>query len=387
MKRYELLFFFLLCAFCPGWSQDGGALRKVKDMTIYKDSAFYSAFPSVIKKENGELLVAFRRAPDRKVFREKGSNHVDPNSYLMMVRSKDDGDTWSQPELMYAHAWGGSQDPCLLLLRDGTLLCTSYGWAFLRDTEHLKKPFFENMKNTVFLGGYTIRSFDGGDQWEGPWYPLSIPDEVKYSALGDPLPAYNRGALWESEDETLYWAVAGGIRSEKPGHTSVHLLSSRDQGKTWNYRSMIAQDEEVQFNETSLYETPSGDLVAFMRTAHMNDEACVARSSDGGESFTEWKSMGFKGHPLQATRLPDNRVLLVYGYRHEPYGIRARILNEECTDYDTAEEIVIRDDGDNSDIGYPWAVVLDDRHVLITYYYNHDNGTRWIAGSLMELVE
>ena len=41
-------------------------------------------------------------------------------------------------------------------------------------------------------------------------------------------------------------------------------------------------------------------------------------------------------------RLPDNRVLLTYGYRHEPCGVRARILNAECTDFATAPEIIIR---------------------------------------------
>jgi sialidase-1 len=36
--------------------------------------------------------------------------------------------------------------------------------------------------------------------------------------------------------------------------------------------------------------------------------------------------MGFQGHPLHVLRLPDNRELLTYGYRHKPYGIRACIL-------------------------------------------------------------
>src|SRR3546814_1735921 len=80
--------------------------------------------------------------------------------------------------------------------------------------------------------------------------------------------------------------------------------------------------------------------------------------------------MGFQGHPLQALRLPDDRVLLVYGYRHKPFGIRAKILNAECTDFKTAQEFVIRDDGGGSDLGYPWAVLLDDNKVLVTYYFN-----------------
>ena len=101
-------------------------VKKIKDVTIYKDSMFYSAFPSVIRLSNGEILVAFRRAPNRKVFKESKNNHLDPNSYLVTVRSKD-GVHWSKrPELLYAHPFGGSQDPCLLKLKDGTIDLTHF---------------------------------------------------------------------------------------------------------------------------------------------------------------------------------------------------------------------------------------------------------------------
>ena len=54
-----------------------------------------------------------------------------------------------------------------------------------------------------------------------------------------------------------------------------------------------------------------------------------------------------------------------YGYRHKPFGIRARILNAECIDFATAPEIVLREDGSNGDIGYTWLVQLDKNHVLV----------------------
>jgi sialidase-1 len=147
----------------------------------------------------------------------------------------------------------------------------------------------------------------------------------------------------------------------------------------------VAVDATVTFNEASVYETPKGDIVAFLRTANFEDQAVIARSTDGGKTFQPWQGMGFKGHPLQATRLPDQRVLLVYGYRHKPYGIRARILNAECTDFATAPELVLRDDGGATDLGYPWSVVVDDRRVLVVYYFNVANGVRHIAGTMLEI--
>ena len=374
----------LYCAKTVAAEPSRATVTKVKDVVIYEDSMFFCAFPSVIKRPKGEIWVAFRRAPNRKIFGEQRSNHLDPNSYMVMVRSED-GETWSKtPELIYAHPLGGSQDPCLLQLRDGTVLCTGYLWAFIKPeaAENLQKPLFTS-HNATMLGGYLVRSTDGGKTWQDPVYPPHIAPEINYSPLGGGLTAYNRGALCEGKNGRIYWAVAA-MDSAAPRKISVHLITSDDKGQTWTYNSPIAADGKASFNETSVYETPKGDIVAFLRTANFDDQACIARLPDGGKTFT-WESMGFQGHPLNALRLPDDRVLLTYGYRHQPYGIRARILNAECTDFADAEEFILRDDGGNTDIGYSWPVLLDKNRVLVTYYFNKNDGNRHIAGTIIEI--
>ncbi len=366
-------------------------IRKIKDIVIYRDSLFYSSFPSVVKRPDGEILVAFRRAPNRKYFGDKGISHTDPNSYLVMVRSTD-GENWTkEPELIYAHPFGGSQDPCLLQLRDGTLLCTSYGWSPVRiDADSLLNREFPTIEKKhagasayTFLGGYLVRSTDGGQTWQGPFYPPHISPEINSNILGKPIPAYNRGALCEGKNGRIYWVVAAKD-SWSPEKTSTHLIISDDKGLSWKYSCPVAIDKKISFNETSVYETPKGNLVAFLRTANMPERlSCIARSTDGGKSF-KWQSAGFYGYPLHALKLPDNRVLLTYGYRHKPNGIRCRILNPECTDYETAPEFVIRDDGGTSDLGYSWSVQLDEHRVLVIYYMNIENGIRHIAGTILE---
>lgn len=372
------------------WSAETApALRKVRDFVLYEDAQYYAAFPSVVRRPDGELIVAFRRAPARRALGEKGESHVDPNSNLVAMRSRDDGATWSaQPELIYAHALGGSQDPCLLQLRDGTLLCASYGWAFVKPetVAGLKEPYFQNKPGVIFLGGYLVRSGDGGKTWQGPIYPPHIAPEVNHDVYKQPVPAYNRGALYEGRDGRIFWVVAATDRTTPKRKQSNHLLISEDKGLTWRYSAPVAVDDTVTFNEASAYETPKGDIVAFMRTASYDDQACIARSTDGGKTFQPWQGMGWKGHPLQALRLADDRVLLVYGYRHKPYGIRARVLNAECTDFATAPEIVLRDDGGTTDLGYPWAVGLDAKRVLVVYYFNKADGPRQIAGTVLDVV-
>lgn len=389
MKTLRLALGFPL-AFWFAVSPATAEIRKLGDGVVYRDPAFHAAFPSIVRRPDGELLVAFRRAPDWRLFGAKDYSHTDANSQLVLVRSRDDGATWSaQPELILAHPYGGSQDPCMVQLRDGTIVCASYGWVQIRDDVFKKLPqplavHDGGQGRFVAMGGYVLRSTDGGHAWQGPLVPPPVPTEKYYNSFGQLMPALNRGAMCEGRDGRLYWAVAAGSNGAgKP--TAEHLMISTDRGLTWTYGAPIASDDKVTFNETSLYETPRGDLIAFMRTEKFEDQACLARSTDGGKTFGPWQGMGFQGHPLHAVRLPDERVLLVYGYRHKPYGIRARILNAECTDAATAREIVLREDGGGVDLGYPWAVVLNPTRALVVYYFNRDDGTRTIESTLLGL--
>ncbi len=358
-------------------------VRKVEDLVIYKDDKFYSAFPSIVRRPNGELLVAFRRAPERRAFGEPRTTHTDPSSQLVLVRSHDEGKSWSTaPELMHAHPLGGSQDPCMVQLRDGSILCSSYGWALMRGDAAKKMKGAFRHEDFVFLGGYLLRSKDSGHSWQGPIIPPPTPGETALDPFAQPVPAYNRGAMCQGKDGKLYWVVAA---KTAPPRTSTHLFISSNQGDDWTYSCPVANDDKVTFNETSIYETPKGDLVAFMRTADFGDHTTIARSTDHGKSFHHWEDAGFQGHPHYALQLPNKRVLLVYGYRHAPLGVRARVLDAECSNVASAPEIVLREDGGTSDLGYPWATMISKHRALIVYYFNIADGTRHIAGTILEI--
>jgi len=363
------------------------AMRKIEDIVIYRDEHYYSCFPSVVHLPDGQLLAAFRRAPNRLQYGGVGNSHVDPNSYLVLVRSRD-GRRWStEPELICAHPLGGSQDPCLYLLADGTLLCASYLWVLMPQGSDLGGAYRLGSSGLdyAFMGGYLVRSSDHGRTWSPPYYP-HVGMEWQPSLPGFPLAPYNRGGMLQLGSGRLLFAVARGV-SEERGTTQEHLIASDDQGRTWQYQGVIAQDPKVVFNEAQLYETPSGDVVCFMRTANCDDHTALARSHDGGRTWEPWQDTGIIGHPHHLLRLPDGRVWLVYGYRHEPFGIRGRVLDPECTRLD-APEVVLRTDGGGGDIGYPWSCLLPGGKVLTAYYFHlaAEGGaaTRFIAGTILE---
>ncbi len=361
-------------------------LRKVKDLVVYQQGRFYAAFPSIVTRPSGELIVAFRRAPEHAFVKDGRGSHADNKSHLVLVRSKDNAETWTaDPELIYAHPWGGAQDPCMVQLRDGSIVCSSYAWYLQLTKGFVDPPETIRTGAYLFMGGFLMRSADGGHSWDGPIIPPPVPGIKTKTVFNELCPAYNRGAMCEGKDGRLYWAVAAkGVTA--PFRTENHLMVSEDGGRNWKYRCLIARDPDVTFNETSLIETPSGHLVAFLRTAQFDDHTVIARSTDGGKSFLPWEDAGFQGHPHYALKLPDNRVLLIYGYRHKPYGIRARILDSECRNSATAPEIILRDDGGTSDLGYPWASIMADGRILVVYYFNKNDGLRHIAGTILECV-
>ena len=381
-------------------------MKKTRDMVVYCDEQYYSAFPTVVCREDGELIATFRRAPNRRPYGTPGNSHFDTNAQAVLVRSRDGAETWSaEPELIHAHPMGGCGTTGIVQLSDGALLCTAHTWILVPDSKadgaSSPYPTFRTQSGSDWVsavyrhmgwcytsaGGHLVRSDDGGEHWRGPILPAALPGarlaDFFFKGLLSPL---NRGAPIEGSDGRVYWSVVrqdlGDSRAEAAdatmtgratvGSISNHLIVSEDGGLNWEYRCPVAIDPKMIFNEASLYETAGGDLVAFLRTEGFDDHMVVARSRDGGHSFEPWEDTGIQGHPPQAVRLHDGRVLLVYGYRHRPFGVRARVLNPDCTNIADAPEIVLRDDAATADTGYPWAAVLPDGRAVVVYYIHLD---------------
>jgi rhamnogalacturonyl hydrolase YesR len=74
------------------------------------------------------------------------------------------------------------------------------------------------------------------------------------------------------------------------------------------------------------------------------------------------------GNPPHMIRLRDGRIVLTYGYRAAPYGIRAVISSDQGRTW--GGEIVLRDDGGEWDLGYPRTVQRPDGKCVTAYYFN-----------------
>lgn len=341
------------------------------EIIIYKDANFYSHNPSVIKARNGELLLVFRRAPQRKPY----SDHIDSESTATMVRSKDDGNTWTPPELVYKKEYG-VQDPSIAQLKDGTLVCNYFQWQVV-----FKEPF-----NHSVVGTFLNRSFDDGKNWEK-------------DAIQVPIGGYLNGGPTEPVLELPDGEIIMPLYGTKGKNVyDSFIVRSKDRGQTWSGLTVIAGDPlgKTYFYEPTLCLTKSGKILCLIRNDY-DGYLIQSYSSDGGKTWAKPERLDLWGFPANLINLSDGRILASYGYRRQPFGVRICVSEDEGRTWDPKREIVIRNDGLHGDIGYPSAVELSPGKVLVTYYHHisriapKDNidfftaveGTRYIAGTVV----
>ncbi len=380
-------------------------IRKVKDITLYKDAHFYASFPSVVTLPDGDLLTIFRRAPDHRwlvsdndlPLKEDFNNidHVHARSHLAMLRLSPELKARAPVSILPIDPEAGDQDGNLLLLKDGRLL--QYGFLWYPVLPEFYDRLVEGGANPIrdekhwgvdylFWGSYVRFSDDEGEHWSDrvmlPVHPSAEGNKVVAKAKrGGPL----RGrAIETGEGKILLSVYIGGINehSEELGH----LYQSLDRGESWSVKGNVIRMPDVHLREPSLATWPdSKNIIAFFRTKGLEDDHLVtAKSCDGGDSFSNFTEHKVLGHPYDPLVLPDGRLFLVYGYRHEPYGVRARII-EEGTKIEDAPEIIIRDDIVGRDVGYPWATMMQDGRLFVAYYVTYDDGLRGIDASILEL--
>ncbi|WP_010277224.1 exo-alpha-sialidase [Paenibacillus senegalensis] len=354
-----------------------GTLHKVRDLVIYRDGG-YNAFPIAVTTEDERILVAFRQAPNR-IVQMGNITHVDPSARAVYVSSRDHGVSWDeQPTIIYDDFLVGVHEPCLARLQDGTLYGLFYAWKVFDREDMAENPDTDHKLFDRWLCRldrmYSIRSTNGGSDWEAPQPAANVGQAV-------------RGVPVQLKDGSLLVSTYG----EADNRGRVIISKSEDLGASWTRVAQL-ENENYHFYEPFLYVTPSGKIVALLRSNSLHGPDASGRSHplftseslDGGLSWSDpVMRRVFSPSPFHALRLQSGKVLINYGYRYQPAGVRAFLLDSECEGWDDIEEIVLRDDGIAGDLGYTSAVQLANGDILIAYYfYDEPLGDRYIAGTI-----
>ena len=319
--------------------------RKVKRYLITPMGGY---FPVLLKIQNGDLLAVVRG----------GDYHVGERGCLDAVRSKDGGKSWFRATPI-VNEGPDDRNPAVAQLRDGTILVAFFKVNGFTNGKIDNKKIKEG-RGRCHL--FITRSFDNGQTWEKAKPMAGIPPE-----MCSPF-----GKMIELPDKTILAAIYG---LDSSGQRDDHswLFRSRDGGQTWGDESLIGEG----FNETALLQLPSGKILAALRGYEV-DAMWVNESLDNGYTWSKPRQVTQASeHPGDLLLLPSGKVLLVYGRRLRPYGVRALVSYDEAHTWDYDHKITLVADADTPDCGYPSSALLEDG-TIGTAYYSVDNETPFV---------
>ena len=337
------------------------SVNRLWTRAICKQPGRYIGWPTIARTKRGELLAVFSGDRDE---------HVCPWGKTHLVRSGDDGETWSRP-LIIRDSPLDDRDAGIIETARGTLLVSWFtSVAFesnARYREYAAGIPAETRKR--FLGNWVMRSEDGGLSWEDPI-------RVNASAPHGPV---------QLRDGRILYLGVGKLDGER----TIVAEESADDGRTWKVIGTVSHPPETAprgLGEPHLVETAAGKLVGLFRVGGDSMEERFlyqADSEDGGRTWTPARVTPMLGFPPHLIRLQDDLLLVVYGRRLPPYGQRACLGSGEGTTWHTGNERIVRG-APNDDLGYPASVQLSDGSI-VTVYYQIDQagektclmGTRW----------
>lgn len=218
-------------------------------------------------------------------------------------------------------------------------------------------------------------SQDRAKTWQGP-YKLPTYDRKGVAARTD--------YLVDGRHELTAFITAS---KENGREGRVLCIRTSDGGRRWNLVSYIGPEPEgFSIMPSSVRLTSSRILTAIRRKEGSEHFIDAWVTNDNGRSWNFLNrpvasTGGSVGNPPSMIRLKDGRLVITYGFRSAPYGIRAKISRDEGQTW--GPEIVLRDDAGTWDLGYPRTVQRKDGKLVTVYYFNdHKDEERYIAATI-----
>ncbi|MHC4871606.1 MAG: sialidase family protein [Planctomycetota bacterium] len=330
---------------------------KIKEEVIEEDR--YLGWPTLTKTSDGELLVVYSGDRD---------SHICPWGRNHLIRSKDNGKTWSNYEVINNTPLD-DRDAGIIQTQKGTLVVSwftslafegpaendkwsSYG-SSLRYARHAEK-LPQEIKDK-WIGNWIMRSEDGGKTWQ---------DRVRIlgSAPHGPI---------ELRDGRL---MLVGNNDENENYR-ITVEESKDDGRSWQLLSEMSADvsRESGFCEPHLIELDDGKIIVLFRCHRGEMLMKQSESTDGGKTWTEPHETNLYGYPPHLLKLENDDLLVVYCRRREPFAQLACLSHDNGKTWDMENEIVLNPAA-SPDMGYPSSVQLADGSIYTVYYQAEDTG-------------
>jgi len=351
LERFMLLLltsFRLLCS----------AEIDLHHMTIYGDGKSYCAWPSITRLANGDLIVLFCESEE----------HLGPDGRILAMRSKDNGKSWQGPQVVYDTIID-DRECGLTALRDGRLL------VHLWSTQWTEKAYLNLAKNSYessvlqrWITQVKQPDYLQAGHWQKAWLSISSDHGRTWSEPMDGPDSVHGGV--QLADGSI---LVAGYRN----HSSYcGVYKSDSTASAWQEIATVRspQPDSFYFGEPHVAQLKSGRIIMMIRATETkyNDQGkkCFlweTWSDDGGKTWMKPYPIPLWGFPPHLLLLQDGRLLCTYGYRRAPFGQRACLSDDGIT-WKLDDEIILRQDAINGDLGYPASIELESGKILTVYY-------------------
>jgi len=344
-----------------GESLSAFSVHEIRTISVQDDR--YQGWPTLARRGNGELLVVCSGGRD---------SHVCPFGRVDLLRSNDDGVTWTYPQTILDGPID-DRDAGVVETSKGTLLATTF-------TSLAFEPAFHRHVAAA-KGGKSTMPAEQLARWQAVWRRL--PEGTHKNHLG----------CWmlRSDDGGLNWSPAYRVPGNSP-HGPVNLTDGRlmyagidlwgeerlvgvwisdDDGRSWKLQAKLPVrpgDDPKNYHELHSVEASDGRWIVQIRNHNTanNRETLQTHSSDGGKSWAEPYPIGVWGLPSHLLRLSDGRLLMSYGHRRAPLGNQARLSEDNGVTW--SEPMVIQGDAKSGDLGYPSTAEVSPGQFVTVWY-------------------
>ena len=328
---------------------------------------------------DGELVVNYFSAKcDYEHLADLRHQRIEGHSEMVSARSLDGGHTWPEDQQTTFFDYRSTFSE----LEAGERLDVD-----MRQPDSILFCFHTSDWEGVAMGRakrcFMVRSPARGRTWDTRPIWIDLPYASAVKAFGTFLRRSDGVILVPAQVATA------------TGEYECILLASLDGGEVWNYYSRMVGPSTLPgvHHQPFLVEFPNGRLLATIR--HQGAPVAIAwtlvtESDDGGLTWSEPRRINEYGAPGPIALLPDGRVVVVYGYRHPPFGVRGKVSEDRGRTW--SDEFVLQDRGASWDLGYPRVASMDDGRVFAAYYFNEreddvdlEGGRRHIRGCIFKV--
>ncbi len=349
-----------------------------KHVKVYHEPGRFGGWPANhgIWSWDDEILVGYSRG----YYKDLGAtrHHIDRGKpeQFWLARSVDGGVTWTHEHpaekgslIPRGESLHGTETP-------GQTLPPIVDLQSPMDFTHPDFALTFRMENVHAGTSRFEYSYDRGKTWSGPY---RLPN------LGTPGTAARTDYLVNGKRDALIFITVG----KENGREGRPLCArTTDGGLTWQRVSWIGPEPTGFAIMPSTVRLSETELLTTLRRCEGTFRWISAwRSQDNARTWTQEKHpveyLG-EGNPPMLNKLQDGRLCLTYGFRADPYSIRARLSTDDGKTW--GPQIVLRDDGADRDIGYVRSVQRPDGKV-VTIYYISDEATgpeRYIGATLWD---